>query len=159
MVMNTYTVSQISEMLDTQEETVRRWIRDGKLKAVKTSNKTGNIVTEEDLNEFLRRTPKYSNVALASLAGAGMIAGYTGIVAAALGAKVLSNSLDNKLSKTNNEKTIKALLKKKISENEVLIEKKHNKIQCLQKEVSELEIKNESLRIYLKNLSMQRYSE
>ena len=57
--MKTYSVKQIAEMLDTNPETVRRWIRDNKLKAVQISRKDGNIVSEDDLQRFLRATPKY----------------------------------------------------------------------------------------------------
>lgn len=37
--MSEYNVKQISEMLDTNPETVRRWIRSGKLEAEQTSKK------------------------------------------------------------------------------------------------------------------------
>ena len=67
--MKTYSVKQIAEMLGTNPETVRRWIRDGKLTAVQVSRKDGNIVTENDLNSFLQSTPKYA--ARLGAAGAG----------------------------------------------------------------------------------------
>ena len=57
--MKTYNVKQIAEMLGTNPETVRRWIRDNKLKAVQVSRKDGNIVTESDLKSFIKSTPKY----------------------------------------------------------------------------------------------------
>lgn len=57
--MKTYSVKQIAHMLDTNPETVRRWIRDDKLKAVQVSRKDGNIVTEDELQRFLKATPKY----------------------------------------------------------------------------------------------------
>lgn len=47
--MNT---KEISLKLDVSEETVRRWIRSGKLKACKTSRKHGYIITEKDYYEF-----------------------------------------------------------------------------------------------------------
>lgn len=37
--MITYNVQQIVDMLGTQPETVRRWIRDGNLKAARNSKK------------------------------------------------------------------------------------------------------------------------
>ena len=37
--MESYSVKQIAEMLNTQPETVRRWIRTGKLTAHKNSRK------------------------------------------------------------------------------------------------------------------------
>ena len=47
--MTTYSVRQIAEKLNTNPETVRRWIRDGKLKAEQTSRRDGNVVTEYEL--------------------------------------------------------------------------------------------------------------
>ena len=58
--MKTYTVKEISEMLGKNPETVRRWIRDGKLKAGQNTKKGGNYVSEEDLKKFLKNTPKYA---------------------------------------------------------------------------------------------------
>ncbi|MDD6084331.1 MAG: helix-turn-helix domain-containing protein [Oscillospiraceae bacterium] len=59
--MEKYTVKDIAEMLHTNPETVRRWIRNEKMHAVK-DNKTGeNIVSADELIEFLANTPKYSH--------------------------------------------------------------------------------------------------
>ena len=44
--MKTYSVKQIAEMLGTNPETVRRWIRGDKMKAVQVSRKGGNVITE-----------------------------------------------------------------------------------------------------------------
>lgn len=79
----TYSVKQIAEMLGTSPETVRRWIRDGKMVADQTSRKAGNIVTAENLNRFIEATPKYAHMltfsllALAPPAGIGALAGMT----------------------------------------------------------------------------------
>lgn len=58
--MKTYNVKQIAEMLDTTEETVRRWIRDGKLAATQNSKKEGNVISELDLEKFAEVAPKYA---------------------------------------------------------------------------------------------------
>ena len=58
--MKTYSVKEISEMLNTNPETVRRWIRKGKLDAAIESKKGGHIVYEAALQEFLRSSPKYA---------------------------------------------------------------------------------------------------
>lgn len=58
--MKTYSVKEIAEMMNTNPETVRRWIRSGKLKAVQTSRKEGNQVSPEELEDFLERNPKYT---------------------------------------------------------------------------------------------------
>lgn len=64
--MASYSVIQIAEKLNTNPETVRRWIRQGKLKSIQTSKKEGNQISEEDLNAFLRSEPKYQNAMFSS---------------------------------------------------------------------------------------------
>lgn len=76
--MKTYTVKQIAEMLDTNPETVRRWIRDKKLNAVQSSRKDGNIITEEELQHFLKKSPKYA-LRIGAGAAVGMLAPGIGI--------------------------------------------------------------------------------
>jgi excisionase family DNA binding protein len=68
--VKTYSVKEIAEMLNTNPETVRRWIRDKKLDATIESKKGGHIVYEAALHEFLKSSPKYAAAAKASLAGA-----------------------------------------------------------------------------------------
>lgn len=68
--METYNVKQVAEMLNTQPETVRRWIRSGKLYAEKASRKDGHVVTEGDLNKFLKSSPKYAGMAVGLLSAA-----------------------------------------------------------------------------------------
>lgn len=88
--MKTYSVKQIAEMLNTNPETVRRWIRDDKLKAVQVSRKDDNVVTEAELERFIKATPKYLSkvtagaglATLSPIAGIGVLAG--GIVANAI---------------------------------------------------------------------------
>lgn len=50
--MKTYTVKEISDMLKIDPETVRRWIRSGKLQAEQSSRKDGNVVTDQMLQSF-----------------------------------------------------------------------------------------------------------
>lgn len=71
--MKTYSVKEISEMLETNPETVRRWIRDKKLDATIESKKGGHIVCEAALQEFLQSSPKYAATAKATLAGAAIM--------------------------------------------------------------------------------------
>ena len=52
--LKTYTVNEIAERLQTNPETVRRWIRLGKLKSEQTSRKNGNVVSEQAMLEFLK---------------------------------------------------------------------------------------------------------
>ena len=81
--MNTYTVKQIAEMLDTNPETVRRWIREKKLKAIQVSRKEGNTITEDELQRFLNNTPKYAS----------RIADTVSIFSPGLGLAVLAGSI------------------------------------------------------------------
>lgn len=57
-----YTVKQISNLLNVDPETVRRWIRRGDLNATQRSKKDGNVISEDQLNEFLISRPKYSQI-------------------------------------------------------------------------------------------------
>lgn len=71
--METYSVKQIADMLGTNPETVRRWIRDKKMDSVQVSRKDGNVVTEAELQRFLKASPKYLprfNLSLAALSPA-----------------------------------------------------------------------------------------
>lgn len=73
--MKTYSVKEIANLLDTNPETVRRWIRDGKLQAVENSRKKGEnkVILESALNAFLNTSPKYAAVVAGSLSlGAGV---------------------------------------------------------------------------------------
>lgn len=66
--MRTYSVKEIANLLGTNPETVRRWIRNKKLHAIQESRKDGNTVTEDELNKILKKTPKYVSIAAKSLA-------------------------------------------------------------------------------------------
>lgn len=48
-----YTAEEVAEMLKVTTESVRRWIRDGKLKSVKLSGKFIRI-SQADLDEFVK---------------------------------------------------------------------------------------------------------
>lgn len=60
--MRKYNVTEIAKLLNVNEETVRRWIRFEGLKATQTAKKTGNVIDEVDLFEFIRTKPKYRNM-------------------------------------------------------------------------------------------------
>jgi excisionase family DNA binding protein len=48
-----FTVAYIVELLDVHEQTVRRWLKDGRLKGRSFGGKTGWRVKESDLEAFL----------------------------------------------------------------------------------------------------------
>lgn len=84
-----YTVEQIATILFTNVETVRRWIRDGKLKSTFQSNKQGHRIQEKDLQDFLKNSKKYKLSQLLSVTtGAAAIFGASTAVGA-LGAATL----------------------------------------------------------------------
>ncbi|MDP9355977.1 MAG: helix-turn-helix domain-containing protein [Chloroflexota bacterium] len=49
------TVDQVAERLQVNEQTIRRWLRDGELTGVPFGGRTGWRVSEEDLQAFLDR--------------------------------------------------------------------------------------------------------
>lgn len=61
--MKEYTVIEIADILKTKPSTVRRWIREGQIKAVQESRKQGNVVSEEELQKFLNNNEKYATIA------------------------------------------------------------------------------------------------
>lgn len=63
--MRIYSTKEIADLLVISEETVRRWIRSGELKAEQSSKKQGNIVYEKDLFVFISDKPKYKKMVIA----------------------------------------------------------------------------------------------
>jgi hypothetical protein len=62
MYVKEYTVDELSELLMVNKETVRRWIRDGKLNGARNSKKEGYTVDEFSLQLFLIDNPKYNRI-------------------------------------------------------------------------------------------------
>ena len=56
--MDAYSVADVSKMLNVNEETVRRWIRNGKLKAIRAVGRGGNTVFLEDIVDFANKPPR-----------------------------------------------------------------------------------------------------
>lgn len=53
-----YSVSDAAKMLNVNEETVRRWIRDGKLQAKRAVGRGGNTLYLEDIITFANQPPR-----------------------------------------------------------------------------------------------------
>ena len=137
--MKTYSVKDIADMLNTNPETVRRWIRAGKLKADQTSRKDGNMVREDDLYKYLRSTTKYAAIATGLATTNPFLALTTAVGAGVLGAIV--TSLAAKPPKNGREVRIlsddvKRTLKKNITESKETIERKKAAIAELQAEIN-----------------------
>lgn len=136
--MKTYSVKDISDMLDTNPETVRRWIRSGKLKANQHSRKDGNTVREDELYKYLRSTSKYAGIAAGMAAASPLLvlstavgAGIIGIIAATIGARENQEKEDVQTLSENIELT----LRKNIAESQDAIKKKRAAIDELQREI------------------------
>ncbi len=100
--MANYSVKQIAEMLDTNPETVRRWIRAGRLESSQASKKEGNVVSEDALKTFLERTPKYA-AAAAGMAAAGILLPSVPVIGASLAVSV-GMSVANALARPERRK-------------------------------------------------------
>lgn len=136
--MKTYSVKDIADMLQTNPETVRRWIRSGKLKADRTSKKDGNIIREDELYKYLRSTSKYAAIAVGLVAANPLLplttaagAGLLGAVITSLAARTAKNEPDILILSDDVERT----LKKSIDESEETIERKQATIAELQAEI------------------------
>ena len=75
IILKSYSVKEIANLLNTNPETVRRWIRDKKLDAVIESKKGGHIVYESALQAFLKSSPKYSTIATTAIFSTMMVGG------------------------------------------------------------------------------------
>lgn len=134
--MKTYTVKQIAEMLNTNPETVRRWIRDKKLNAEQSSRKDGNIITEEELQRFLKATPKYALRAGAGAAAAMLVPGIG--IPLAIAAWLSSNALSQEKDDLRIiPEDMKQFLRQSIQEHEANINRKQETIQQLQAEIDQ----------------------
>ena len=59
-----YSVSDVAKMLNVKEETVRRWIRSGKLKANRAVGRGGNTLALEDIIDFANNSSKENLLSL-----------------------------------------------------------------------------------------------
>ena len=133
--MKTYSVKEIAEMLNTNPETVRRWIRDKKLDATIESKKGGHIVYEAALHEFLKSSPKYAAAAKASLAGA--VVGAVVLPTVMVGGLVAQKLIDAeqlKKARISNKEVIN-FLRGEIQRYTEAIKAKEDNIHQLQKQI------------------------
>ena len=136
--MKTYSVKQIADMIETNPETVRRWIRDKKLNAIQVSRKDGNIVTEDELQRFLKATPKYIAklpISLAAMSPAlGVAALASGIMVVAFaGYYDKKSKIEVRVLPEDFEK----YLKESIVQREESTNRKRASIQQIEKEITE----------------------
>lgn len=163
--MKEYSVKDISELLHTNPETVRRWIRDGKLKAHQSSRKKGNVIYEDDLKRFFDTSKKYSDIAKSGAAAVGAAAvgallGPMGLISSgALIAGTLGSMAAQKKDGKLTKKTVIASLKTKIADNESEIQRKNKAISDLEADIEKLKQENDSYQELLDNMTSKNISE
>lgn len=127
--MDSYTVKQVSQLLKTNEETVRRWIRSGKLPATLVSKKGGHTISAESLNYFVKQTPKYAPILAASLTASTLT--MSAVIGSVIGGLLALADSNRNVS----AKDVEAFLKKKIAAQEKSLKKKEAQLQKLQEEI------------------------
>ena len=139
--MQYYTIQQIAEMLETDPETVRRWIRQKKLNAVSlSSKKDGYSVEESELRKFLQAKPKYmtrfTQSAAAGIFSLGSMVGIPIALATLLGSKYVSYLSDKQNSELSASKEdFEKFLQDRIFELSSDIEEKEKELQKLEVEI------------------------
>ena len=134
--MDTYSVKEIADMLNTNPETVRRWIRSGKLEAIQESRKGGNVVTKAMLDAFLKTSPKYAGISTGLLTSpVGLTTATAAIVGGILAQQLIKND-EIKNAHVNTSEICKLLLSNIQSSKEIIARKKKN-IMHLQEEIAE----------------------
>lgn len=151
--MESYTVKQVAELLSTNEETVRRWIRSGKLTASLTSKKSGHIITAEALNHFVKATPKYASVLTAAAVSSPFAISV--IVGGLLGSMFALVDENKQVT----AKDVEIFLKKKIKGHTQTIEKKEAQLQRLKAEIVEERQNLEKYQYALENLDLSVIAE
>ncbi len=150
--MKTYSVKEIAEMLNTNPETVRRWIREQKLDATIESKKSGHIVSEAALQGFLRTSPKYAATAKASLTGAAVM---STVMVGGLIAQKLIDAEQLKKARISNKDVI-TFLRGEIQKHEEAIAAKKGTIHQLQKQIESDQSQIAEFQKLIDNLSVKK---
>ena len=143
----TYSVKQIADMLNTKPETVRRWIRSGKLRAEQSSRKDGNVITEGDLNRFLKSSPKYAGFiagvaattsSMAAPIAASIVAPVAAVGVGGIVASYLAASKKKKDSETPSfsKDDVKKYLREEINRHNISMKQKQKAIEQMQQEIA-----------------------
>ena len=153
--MKTYSVKEIAELLNTNPETVRRWIRDKKLDATIESKKGGHIVYEAALHEFLKSSPKYAAAAKDSLAGA--MVGAAVLPTVMVGGLVAQKLIDaEQLKKARiSNKDVTNFLRSEIQRYTEAIKAKEDTIHQLQKQIEADQSQITEFKRLIDNLSIE----
>lgn len=156
--MKTYSVKEIADLLKTNPETVRRWIRTGKLKAVQQSRKDGNVVTEQSLKDFLESSPKYKSIVAMTLGIASLSYGLLGVGGAVTAtatfiAALLAKNSSKDMAEINNleipNSDIERVVTESINEFEKSITEKKEEVERIKQEIIKEEEKVRNLKEFL----------
>ncbi len=150
--MKTYSVKEIAGLLNTNPETVRRWIRSGKLNATILSRKDGHVVSEDVLYKFLKSKSKYAAFAAAMAATNPYLLIGT-IIGTGVFSFIESSKINNSTELIIPTDSIKKHISIEIKKGEKKIENYKNEILILQQKIIEEENKIKECCIYLKSLS------
>lgn len=134
--MDTYSVKDIADMLNTNPETVRRWIRSGKLEAIQESRKGGNVVTKSMLDAFLKSSPKYAGIATGLISSPIALTTATAALVGGVIAQQLIKNDEIKNAQVNMSE-IRKLLLSNIQSSKEIIERKKKGVKNLQDEIKE----------------------
>ena len=162
--MKSFSVQQIADMLQTNPETVRRWIRDKKLNAVQVSRKDGNVVTDAELQRFLKASPKYMPRFTASLASSLVAAGPAVslplLIGSLIGGKVAGYMDEKKkLEVRIRPEDIEQYIKETIAQHSESIKSKKTTIKHLEEEIQSESLQIEQLQYLLEHKELLSESE
>ena len=129
--MKTYSVKEVAELLKANPETVRRWIRDGKLEAAMESKKTGHVIHEAALRQFLQNSPRYASNIKSSAAEMAAVA--TVAIGGLVAQKLIDNNQLGKPKVSNDE--LRRFLHSEISRLEDSVKAKENTVLQLKSQI------------------------
>lgn len=154
-----FSVKDIAELLSVNEETVRRWIREEKLKAERGTGRQGSKITSDSLKEFLEANKGLMTTAVASTLGitpkallgaAGLVAGIISPISTATISGV--SWLSVLKSKNNDKKEVRVQLLEKELELENMAMNLKNEISSKQNELELVESQIAKLKEIIKEL-------
>ena len=154
--MKSYSVKEIARLLQTNPETVRRWIRKGKLEATRgSSRKERSSVSSEALQKFLKETPKYAASAAAAISSPVALASAS-VLAAIGGAAATKIQSDNSIENASIDTIqICAYIENEMSSLKESLSRKRKAIKQLEQEIEKDEKTFEGLETLLKQIKAE----
>ena len=153
VALKSYSVKEIADMLKTNPETVRRWIRNKKLSAVFSgSKKSGSIVYESELMRFLESAPKYANIFRSTSAFAPAFNISVALIGLVAGG-ALASYADSK--RINDARVLPSeairYIENEIKIHETNISRMNKEIEALQEDIASEEQQIEQLQVIIKH--------